>query len=65
VGGTLVVFAPGVICVGRCVDVKNGTDVGVTVKVAVSCGVGLAEFRTGSVGEIVGLEVVLSAVGVV
>jgi hypothetical protein len=57
-------FAAGMLWVGSGVYVKNGTEVGVSVKVAVACGIGLAVFRAGSVEGIIGLDVVFSAVGV-
>jgi hypothetical protein len=56
----------GVLSVGSGVDVTNGMEVGVMVKVAVSVGVkvGVTEAGKGTVGESEGMNIVLSAVGV-
>ena len=63
-GGRLVVLPSGVLWVGRGVEVKIGTEDGVRVKVAVSGGRGVAVFSTGSVGEMAGLAMISSGVGV-
>ena len=59
------VLASGVLWVGMGVEVKIGTEEGVMVKVAVSGGKGVEVFSTGSVGEMAGLAMIFSGVGVV